>query len=226
MEVSWAHATAALLVALGLLALTLYGRRRQARWPVWEMALEAHASHRDAHAQLEAAMTDEFGGLEDTLRLARAQRERGDDDEALRVLRLAAQHVARYVPTLLDRLWIWWDVARAVAALYPLPRLRVWRFEGWKLRGVAAGEGLLRPLLGAGRRFFLRVRVLAYGFGVVLGGFHGTTRVLDRGQADVEQALRRMEALGADLGTLQAASLDVYKALLISITRETTAHSN
>lgn len=217
MEVSWALLTLVILGLMVVLVRVMPRRSGPQAWPSWELVLSAQARDRRRYEDHETDLTDELGGLEATLRLARRESEQGDATEAARVLEAAVRHVARHVPTLRERLTLWRDAARVLSAIYPVPRLRVLAFQAWKLRGAAAGEGLARPALDAARRFSLRVYVLAYGLKVVLTGFRGTAQRAESDPQDVQRCLRRMEALGSDLGTLHGASLEVYKALLISL---------
>ena len=165
----------------------------------------------------EADLADEKAGLDSTLRLARRECGQGETAEAARVVEAAARHAARHVPALRERLTLWRDAARVLSSVYPVPRLRVLAFRMWKLRGAAAGEGLARPVLDAANRFTLRVVVLLYALRVVLAGFRGAVERVESDPHELQRCLERLEALGSDLGTLHRASLEVYKALLISL---------
>lgn len=221
MAVSWTIATIAMLLVLALLARVAVLRRDDAL-PAWHIAFNGERGPHGPSAVLEASMDDELESLFDTLELARSKHERGDVDNARSVMRAAAEHATSLGPSLLEKLRLWWATALAVAALYPLPRLRVWHFACWRLRSVAVGETALRPWLSRMLRFGLRVWVLVYGIGFVVGAFRDVLRDLRTDCADSGFALRRMQSLGADLGTLQSASLDVYKALLISLHQQAT----
>lgn len=221
MALSWTLATVAMLTVLVVLMYVAAVRRDHAL-PAWHIAFQSESAPDGPCVALEKVLNDELESLLDTLEHARTKREMGNVDDARRALSAAAEHAACYAPSLPRRLRLWWATARAVAALYPLPRLRVMRFKGWRLRSVATGELALRPWLTRLWRFGLRVRVLVYGIDLVVAAFQGERRALHTGTPDLDQALRHMASLGADLETLQVATLDVYKALLISMHRQAT----
>lgn len=217
MAESWTILTLA-LVALILCALLASSRRSGPQaWPAWEMVLSAQDSGRRRYEEYEADLADELAGLRATLRLAASETEHGEWGEAQRALDAASRYVGRHVPTLRRRLQTWREAADVLTAIYPLPRLEVLVFRAWALRSAAAGEGVARLALDATRRFALRVYVLLYGLGVVVRGFEAPIVVTDIDRARLKQRLNDMQALGADLGALQGASLAVYKALLVSI---------
>jgi hypothetical protein len=185
-------------------------------WSSWDVALAARAPDRRRYDEYAVDLADELGAFNATLRLGRANAERGELAEAARVVKLAARHAVRHVPTLYRRLVLWGDAAHALSAVYPVPRLRAFTFRHWRLRAAVAGEGLMRTLLDAAHRFGLRVWVLLFGLRVVLRDLAGTAKGVAPDAPTVERALRRLEERGHDLGTLHGASLEVYRALLIS----------
>lgn len=212
---SWTLLTIALA---GLLAWLLRASARHSGprvWPAWETVLAAQARERRRYEDHEADLADELTGLQATLRLARRECDQGDEQEATRALEVASRYVTRHVPQLRERLEMWRDAGRVLSAFAPLPRLRVRAFRLWRLRGVAAGEGVARPLLDAAHRFSLRVYVLLFGLKVVLVDFRKAAE--GDMKADLEQRLHQLESLGSDLGALHGAILEVYKALLVSL---------
>lgn len=215
MALSWTLLT---IVLAGLVAWMSRASARHSGphvWPAWEIVLAAQDRRHRRYEEHETDLADELAGLQATLSWARRENERGDAQEAARALETASRYVARHVPSLRERLSMWNDAGRVLSAHYPLPRLRVAEFRAWKLRGAAAGDGLLRPLLDAAHRFSLRVYVLLFGLKVVLVDFSAAAD--GDARADLEARLGRLEARCADLGSLHRAILDVYKALLVSI---------
>lgn len=216
MDPFWTLATLTFLVAVIVLLGGLPKNTSAHLWPSWDLALSPQAPDRRQHDEYAADLHDELGAFDSTLHLARANVDQGDLGEAARVIRLAARHVVRHVPTLYRRLEVWRDAVRAVSAVHPLPRLRVFAFRLWRLRGVAAGESAARLALDTAHRFALRVWVVLLGLRVVLRGFARAAPEGPPEPAALERALSRLETLGHDLGTLHGASLQVYRALLIS----------
>lgn len=217
MDATWALGTLALL---GLAVVVLAGLSRRTGvhvWRSWDVALAPEAPHRRRYDECAADLDDELSAFDSTLGLARARAARSEWREAARVVKLAAQHAVRHVPTLHRRLEIWNDAVHAASAVYPLPPLSVFAFRHWRLRGAAAGESVVRLALDSAHRFGLRVWVLLFGLRAVLRGFGSAARDVPPDAATVERSLRRLEELGHDLGTLHGASLEVYRALLISI---------
>lgn len=202
-----------IVFALGSLAGWLtWGQPARRQWPTWDALLSSGRGV--PHERLADALADEQEALRLTLRLAHAERARGAHEEAVRVTREAAAFVVRHVPSARERLWTWWAIARALMALQAPPRLPLAAFRTWRLRSATLGETMLRPLLDDTRRFGLRVRLLAYGFGVVSGA---ATAAIDETVPDDRRLmlmLERLEGVAADMGTLDRASLDVLKALI------------
>lgn len=216
MAASWALVTLGLLALLIVTLLLSQQRSGPKSWPAWTLVLSAQAPGRRRYEDLVADLADELAALDATLRLARRQSESGEWRDADHALDSATRHVARHVPTVRERLLTWRAAARVLSAVYPLPRLPVMPFIAWRLRSAAVGEALARPALNAARQFSLRIYVLLYGLKLMLGV--APKRRQDTLDADaLRRRLRAMEALGSDLGTLHGASLDVYRALLISL---------
>lgn len=221
MAAGWAVVTFG-LGALLILTLLVSQRRSGPRaWPTWTLVLSSQSPDRRRYEDYEADLADELAALGAALRLARRQSENGELQEAERTLDAASRYVTRHVPTLRERLTTWRDAARVLSAMYPLPRMRVLLFKGWTLRGVATVEALARPVLDAARRFSLRVYVLLYGLKLVLRGFTGDEETRLDASGTLRRRLESFEALRGDLGTLHGASLEVYKALLISLQAHT-----
>ncbi len=216
MAASWALVTLGLVALLIVTLLVSQQRSGPKSWPTWTLVLSAQAPGRRRYEDLAADLADDLAALRATLRLARRQSESGEWREADHALDSATRHVARHVPTVRERLITWRAAARVVSAVYPLPRLRVRPFRAWRLRSAAVGEALTRPALNAARQFTLRIYVLLYGLKLVIKD--APSRRQEALDADtLRRRLRAMEALGNDLGTLHGASLDVYRALLISL---------
>lgn len=208
----WMLFTMLVLALASLAAWLTWGQPARREWPTWDALL---ASGRGApHERLAEALADEQEALRLTLRLAQAERERGAHAEAVRVMREAAAFVVRHVPSARERLWTWWALGRALMALQPPPRLPLAAFRMWRLRGATFGETMLRPLLDDTRRLGLRIRLLAFGFGVVSGTAKAAIDETVPDDRSLVVLLERLESIAADMGTLDRASLDVLKALI------------
>lgn len=217
MAATWALTTC-LLAALLIIMLLLTARHSGPRaWTAWALVLSSQAPDRRRYEQYAADLADELAALNAALRLARRQSERGEERAAVRAVEAASRHVTRHIPALSERLATWREAARVLSAIYPLPHLSVMLFHAWRLRGAAIGDALARPMLDAAHRLSLRVYVLLYGLQVVLRGFARQIDAPPPTTAGLRRRLEELESLGGDLATLQGASLDIYKALLISL---------
>lgn len=214
MEPYWAALSLVAMLVIAFVSWMAGGKPAGRTWPTWETLLNAQS--REAHDRLASDLADSHEALRLTLRLARAERDRGEHDEAVRVLREAAAFVARHVPGTRERLWAWLELARALLAVEPPPRLSARGFRSWRLRGASVVESLLRPLLDNTHRFALRVRLLAYGLGLIVRRFDTVAHQAQPQAEPLAHTLESMDSLAADLGALDRASLDVLKALLLA----------
>jgi hypothetical protein len=108
------------------------------------------------------------------------------------------------------------ELARALLAVEPPPRLFARGFRSWRLRGASVAESLLRPLLDNAHRFALRVRLLVYGLGLIVRRFDAVANKAQPEAGPLMRTLESMDSLAVDLNTLDRASLDVLKALLLA----------
>jgi hypothetical protein len=214
MEPYWAALSFAAVLVVAFVSWMAGGKPAARTWPTWETLLNAKG--REAHDRLASDLADSHEALRLTLRLARAERERGEHAEAVRVLREAAAFVARHVPGVRERLWTWLELARALLAVEPPPRLFARGFRSWRLRGASVAESLLRPLLDNAHRFALRVRLLVYGLGLIVRRFDAVANKAQPEAGPLMRTLESMDSLAVDLNTLDRASLDVLKALLLA----------
>ncbi len=186
------------------------------RWSTWGVALGE-----DSHARLHylARQTGaQVRVVRATYDFALARQAQGDLAEALRLLDAGSVLIARFAPGMLAQLRHMLDLSRAVSALAPVVPLHPLEFRLRHLRGLMALARLGHAVLITGtERFRFKVRVLAHAFRLLVRGARGSA---ERARRDSPRAWREVEALSADLVTLRRESLDVVRALLVSLERE------
>ncbi len=206
----------ALWLLVGLPVLVTLRRLDARRWNAWSWALSD-----DGHAQLAYLARQTAAQLRvvrATYDFARARRGQGETDEALRLLDAGSLLIERFAPGLCAQLRHMLDLARVVSALAPVQPLRPLDFRLCRLRGLA-GLALLGHalLVTSSERFRLKARVLLHALRIVVRSAHALAGHA-RGQPD--EAWGEVEALCSDLVMLRRESLDVMRALLVSLERE------
>lgn len=205
----------ALAVALFVLLVPLYWhwrRRRDTRgWPAWiELAHERAAQYQRLHADVTRRLAD----IGESCDVAQRRDQQGSHDDALAVLRAIVDAIEAFVPDLVGRLREWVRVAWALERVAPLAPVSPRRLSTGGVRSVAMVWFTLDALLlGARRRFRLRAFMLRCALHLVATSMRD---LLTGRRADVAR-WRRVQALRGDLDTLSHASLDTYRALLVSL---------
>ena len=210
---------AALFVCL-LLVLFLDGRRREAQvLRDWDLVLTPKG-----RAELERAR-DRVGVqlelVDFTYSQARDARDKGSDDEALRLLDVGCRLIEDYCPTMLRAIAAMSVLSRMVAAMAPPRPLRPAAFQLRELAQLARLNAFLHHFLVTSiERFRLRLTILSRGFSTLVRiVLHSTRRAHDGAEA-LGQELPRLEAARADVRTLSDESLDALRMLLEGLAAE------
>jgi hypothetical protein len=185
------------------------------RWPSWSLVLG-----KDGHDQLEYLARQTQAQLQvvgSTYEFAQARHEQGAHADAARLLDTACLLIERYAPNMVTQLQHVLELSRAVSALAPVQPLRVGDFRLRELRGLfAAARALHALLITTGERFRLKVHLLVRAFGIVMRTARGAAR---RVESHPTRTWEEVQALRVDLSTLNRESLDVCRALLLSLQR-------
>ena len=225
LRMNWLMALAPALLGLLLLLANRRDADRRA-WRSWNFVLgDLERSivawvrlHSDVHLRVLSAV----------LRVARADHERGRDDEARRVMGEADAHAARHIYMGLLRLNRWSDVARTVTMLGPLPALPSKNLNLQPLRRLALVERVAGYILGSeSARFLFGLKVQRAALHLLGWSF---AAAVQRAQRDngVPQALRAMETSRDDLLVIDAHGLAALERLLTALPPDdtpTAAHS-
>ncbi len=185
------------------------------RWPSWSLVLA-----KDSHDQLEYLARQTQAQLQvvgSTYDFAQARHTQGAHADAARLLDTGCLLIERYAPNMITQLQHVLELSRAVSALAPVQPLRAREFHLRELRGLfAAARALHVLLITTGERFRLKTRLLVRAFGIVMRTARGAAR---RVAADPSTTWDDVQALRSDLATLNHESLDVCRALLLSLQR-------
>lgn len=186
------------------------------RWETWRFALGDDSQAQLAY--LERQTASQLRVVRATYDFALARHDEGATGEALRLLDAGSLLIERFAPSLRAQLRHMLDLARAASALAPVRPLRPLEFRLARLRGLA-GLALVGHLLlvTTSERFRLKVRVLMCALRLVVRGAQASSSLARRRP---ERAWEEVEALCSDLTTLRRESLDVVRALLVSLERE------
>ena len=211
---------AAALFACLLLVLVLDGRRREAQvLRDWDLVLTPKA-----RVELERAR-NRVGAQLDLVDLtysqARAARDLGSHEEALRLLDVGCDLIEGYCPTMLRAIAAMSVLSRMVAAMAPPRPLRPAAFQLRELAQLARLNAFLHHFLVTSiERFRLRLTILSRGFSTLVRIVLRSTRRAHDGAEALHAELPRLEAARADVRTLSDESLDALRMLLEGLAAE------
>ncbi len=203
----------------GLLLLYLDGRRNEAAiWRDWELLLTPRGEN--AYRQVEERVQDDLLVADLTLERALEARQLGSTDEALELLDAGYQMIEGFAPNMRALLAHMSVFSRMVAAMAPLPPLRPSDFRLVQLVRLAyLNRALHHFLVSTAERFRLRVYVLRQGFQVAVHFLlHSRARLASQPAGD--SSWRGVQDAHRDLHALSNASLESFRALLLSLTAE------
>jgi hypothetical protein len=150
-----------------------------------------------------------------------ALRERGEADEARRLLEMAFRVIEQFSPNMLKLLSAMAVFSRMVSAIAPLPPLRP---QSFRLRQVASlaylNQFLRRFLVTSVERFRLHIYILGRGIALATRLLLDATRRIVGNEPHAERHWKSVEDAMADLQTLTDQSLESLRALLQSIDRQ------
>jgi len=154
-----------------------------------------------------------------------ALRERGEADEARRLLEMAFRVIEQFSPSMLRLLASMATFSRMVSAMAPVVPLRPQSFRLAQLASLAYLNQLLHQfLVSTGERFRLRVYVLGRGFGLATRYLMQSTQRIVQNQPESEREWEQIEALRHDFQALTDESLASLRALLTSLAAEKREH--
>jgi hypothetical protein len=132
---------------------------------------------------------------------SRDLRAAGSYEEAARWTKDGCEAIEEGAPDFLTVLETLRRLARSVSVIVALPPLRPYAFRAWELRGLVGLGRLVHHVLMTGQeRIRLRLRILAYAFGMALRWLRRSTdRVVARPEAAAEW--KRVDDLVGDLDT-------------------------
>ncbi len=218
MSVSWMPAAAAALVAFALVVYAHVQAESRA-WPAWTLAL---SGARQALVRwLRTNTNAHLGALQGTLGVARADERAGRPADTVDVIVSADALVSRHV--MLLRAWLrrWADVARALRALAPTPRLPPGPVHLTVLRQLAVVQRLGVVLLPTrGLRFQARVGLLRTAL-QWLGWNFTAASLRARRPGQLAPALDHLDCACADLVALDSQAIATLEHLLLSLPPDT-----
>jgi hypothetical protein len=141
----------------------------------------------------------------------------GSPQEALRLLDGGLELIQAHSPNMIAFLRAMTDYSRMISAIAPLPPLRPQAFRAAPVVTLAYVHALIqRFLVSTGERFRFRAYVLARCFATAARYMWMYARRL-RIKPDLDRDWGQVEALRHDLGELTEASLEQYRALVLSL---------
>jgi hypothetical protein len=185
----------------------------------WEKVLSPWG--RDMYREMQERVEGEARMVDYAYERAFMARSAGSIEEAVRLLEVGLQVVERTSPEMVTLLREMAVASRMAAAISPVAPLRPQSFRLPRLSTIAVLAALAHQLVfSAAERFRLRAYVLEHGFGLVTRFLLRTTRRIRENQAGADPDWDRIAAARADLKTLSAASLQTFRALLMSLPAE------
>jgi hypothetical protein len=205
-----------------LIPLLLYvdGKRREkAVERDWQLVLTPKG--RDELERARERLGAELQLVDLTYAQARAARDLGSDDEALRLLDVGCKLIEQYCPTMLRAIAAMSVLSRMVAAMRPPRPLRPSAFQLQELAQLARLNAFMHHfLISSIERFRLRLTIMARGFATIARVVLRSTRRAHAGPAALGDELPRLEAARADVRTLSEESLDALRMLLEGLAAE------
>ena len=213
-----------LLILGGLLALLpvlLYfqaRRRERSEWRDWDVLLTPRGQQ--AYEDMRYRMLDELAVADFAFLQAAEMQAFGSTAEAKRFLEVGTRLIESHAPNMRRLLAGMAIFSRMVSAMAPVTPLRPRDFELRQLVRLAQINRLLHHLiLTAGERFRFKVYILRAGFLVVARYFLRRSRQIEQDDREAETAWLALQSLRHDVRTLTDESLDMFHALVTSLSR-------